>query len=61
MSLHSYTPEFKKKIVDIHEKIDEHIKVLLTSMVCQKPVYQSGVVNLTKNIKEIFRLWKTMI
>ena len=32
MSLNRYTPEFKRKVIDLHKNVDGHTRVLLTNM-----------------------------
>ena len=45
----SYTPEFKKKIVRLHEKEGRTYKSITAEYGAAKPVFLSGVVNFVKN------------
>ena len=48
----SYTPEFKKKIVRLHEEEGRTYKSILLNTAYPKPVFPSGAVNLAKNAKQ---------
>lgn len=45
----NYTPEFKKKIVRLHEEKDAPVKASLLNMAYPKPVSPSGVSYSAKN------------
>ena len=55
----SYTLEFKKKIVRLHEEEGRTYKSILQSMAYPKPASLNGVENSAKNVKP--KPWKIPI
>ena len=56
----SYTPEFKKKIVRLHEEEGRPTKASPLSMGYRKPAFLSGVASLVKNASQARKPKKIM-
>ena len=56
----SYTPEFKKKIVRLHERKVVPTKASPLSMGYRKPAFLSGVASLVKNASQARKPKKIM-
>lgn len=56
----NYTPEFKKKIVRLHEE-EGRTNKSVTAVMYPKPAFPSGVANLAKNVRQAPRPKKIMI